>query len=62
MKLTFACPCCERKLCGVPSMQHATMIVKRTCRCGARWQIKVTPLCAGGDYSIHAGDFLRLPG
>jgi len=60
MKVKFKCPCCETVLRGVDMMEHATLIVKRTCKCGKRWQVKVTPLRSKDGVHIHAADFTPI--
>ena len=42
--LRGACPACGKRLQGIPKMFTATQVVRRTCRCGARWQVIVRPL------------------
>jgi len=43
-QLTFKCPACDRKLAPVPGMDVAVQVVKRKCRCGKRWQLKINPV------------------
>jgi Zn-finger nucleic acid-binding protein len=62
--LKFKCPNCGVQLAAVSQMKHATQVVKRHCqRCGAVWQIKVTPMPVnrGGVVQIDTGEFVKLP-
>lgn len=43
-QLKFVCPRCGKKLSPIQAMEHATLVVRRKCRCGRRYQLKVTPL------------------
>lgn len=51
--------------CGAPHRfyryEYATLVARRKCRrCGARWQIKVTPVKTKESLAVHKLDWLRL--
>jgi hypothetical protein len=41
--LSLRCPDCNRKLPPLPFMREATLVVRRSCRCGSRWSLKAVP-------------------
>jgi hypothetical protein len=41
--LPLRCPDCGRKLPSAPLMKAATLVLKRSCRCKARFRLKITP-------------------
>lgn len=41
--LLLRCPDCGRKLKPAALMEEATLILKRSCRCKARWTLKISP-------------------
>lgn len=43
--LKATCPSCQRRV-RLPLYRHATTVVRRTCRCGAAWAVKVVPVQA----------------
>jgi len=61
--LRFQCGDCGRKLAAVAGMSSATQVVKRSCRCGARWQIVIKPrevITKAGAIWLDAGELVRV--
>lgn len=61
--IAFRCPTCNRKLAPLAGMQVATQVVRRSCRCGARWQIVVVPTAREtrlGQIWLDAGTFTKI--
>lgn len=61
MELTGKCPECGRAV-KVPLMKAATIVVKRKCRCGVRWNVKAAPVPVKkpGVHAVHLLDFVRI--
>jgi hypothetical protein len=54
---------CGRKLSPLFLGEAATFVVQRTCRkCGAKWQIKVSPMKTATSGWVHRLDLLCLEG
>jgi phage FluMu protein Com len=49
--LELKCPSCKKKLRPADRMEHATLNVKRTCRCGTRWSLTISPMTTKKDGS-----------
>lgn len=47
--IPLKCPSCQRALRSTPLMLSSTEIVKRTCRCGEHWQVKIRPMPSPGQ-------------
>lgn len=60
--LKLRCPKCSRALRDAPLMQSATLVVKRTCKCGARWSLKISPARVNAARAIHVLDWTPEPG
>lgn len=44
IKLHYVCPRCGKKLSGVEAMEHATLNVRRKCRCGRHYSLTIKPI------------------
>jgi hypothetical protein len=42
--IQLKCPVCKKKLRDADRMEHATLCLKRTCRCGTKWSLIITPM------------------
>jgi hypothetical protein len=55
----FTCPTCGKRLAPADGMQSATQIIKRSCKCGDRWQIKIEPRAIRGGM-LDFGTFTAI--
>jgi len=60
LTIKMHCPTCGSKLRSSTLFSVATNVARRKCKCGANWQIKVTPLKSGNGIWIHQLDWMRL--
>ena len=60
-KLKLRTPCCDRAVVGVPLMDSATELVRRTCpACGDRYQVRIAPIRRGVAVWVHEVTWTRL--
>jgi hypothetical protein len=60
-KLKLRTPCCDRAVAGVPLMESATELVRRTCpACGDRYQLRITPIWRGVSACAHEATWTRI--
>lgn len=61
MIVTARCTACGRKTLRLDASTVATTIHRRTCKCGARYCLKVTPVIHNDQMTVHTIDGVPLP-
>ena len=59
-KIKFKCPECGLSLRPVEGMMSATQVVRRKCKCGAVWQVVVSPHKIQSGWA-DVGSFFEIP-
>lgn len=62
-RVRLRCPVCERALASAPLMQHATLVVRRTCAtkgCRNRWSVRLRPFARGAAYTATEATWTPL--
>ncbi len=60
MLLRMLCTACDRKTLRVEASGVATIVVQRTCKCGARYQIVCKPIMHSEQRTIHSCNLTPL--
>lgn len=54
------CPACGRRV-ALPRYRHAATVVRRSCRCGRRWAVKVVPVPVRvPGMEVHVAEFAEV--